>query len=35
VLIGPNGPELIQRAEVWQDFFARDVVPQRLAAHGR
>lgn len=34
VLLGPNGPELIQKAEVWSDFFARDVVPQRLA-HGR
>lgn len=35
VLLGPNGPELIQRAETWRDFFDRDVVPKRLAVHGR
>ncbi len=35
VLIGADGPELIQRAEVWRDFFARDVVPERLLAHER
>jgi diaminopimelate decarboxylase len=35
VLLGADGPELIQRAETWKDFFQRDLVPKRLAAHGR
>ena len=30
VLIGPSGPELIQRRETWRDVFARDTVPERL-----
>ncbi len=30
VLLGPNGPELVRRREVWSDFFALDVLPERL-----
>ncbi len=34
VLLGPNGPEIIQRRETWADVFARDTVPDRLRQHG-
>lgn len=34
VLLGPDGPEVIRRAERWQDIFALDTVPQRLRRPG-
>ena len=30
VLIGEHGPELIQRREIWRDFFSRDTLSDRL-----
>ena len=32
VLLGPDGPELIRRAETWRDVFALDQIPERLRA---
>lgn len=32
VLVGPDGPELIRRAETWRDVFALDQIPERLRA---
>lgn len=34
VLLGPNGPEVIQRRETFEDIFLRDEVPDRLLPHG-
>ncbi|HGG59056.1 MAG TPA: hypothetical protein ENK26_03955 [Gammaproteobacteria bacterium] len=31
VLLGPEGPELIRRRETWEDIFALDRVPERIA----
>ena len=30
VMLGPDGPEAVQRRETWRDVFARDAVPERL-----
>ncbi|MEH6824978.1 MAG: hypothetical protein V7629_13815 [Motiliproteus sp.] len=32
VLLGPDGPELVRRREIWSDFFALDALPERLRA---
>ncbi len=34
VLLGPEGPEEIQRRETWRDVFARDRIPARLQRDG-
>ncbi|MCB1735985.1 MAG: diaminopimelate decarboxylase [Gammaproteobacteria bacterium] len=34
VMLGQDGPELVRRAERWQDLFALDRVPARLQAPG-
>ncbi|MDH3232787.1 MAG: diaminopimelate decarboxylase [Alphaproteobacteria bacterium] len=34
VLLGPDGPELIRRAEEWSDFFVLDKMPERLRPDG-